>query len=157
MTNDIDYTKGFDEEMVSDSQEKASGKVLEFEPASKPKRAPYAGWVVNHTEYKLKLTALDISKLEQRYRRNLLVYLTEDGLPAVSDMLTVIQAAMRFYHHGMTFLRVQELYDAYVAEGGDQTKLMGEVLMPLLSVSGFFTETQAEALAQEMQNLDTSI
>lgn len=148
---DIDYTKGFDDEMLL---EETPENVVEM---PKPKRAPFVVWTVDGSDYRLKLTAADISKLEQRYRRNLLIYLTDDGMPAVADMLTVIQASMRTYEHGMTFLKVQNLYDAYVSEGGDQNALMADVLMPLLAVSGFFTQNQAEILTQEMKNLDTNI
>lgn len=154
MTDNIDFTKGFDAEMAIDEpQAKMPENAVEF----KPKRAPFATWTVGGKEYRLRLTAVDISKLEQRYRRNLLLYLTDDGLPAVADMLTVIQAAMRTYQHGMTFLAVQGLYDKYIDEGGDQNNLMAEVLMPLLAVSGFFTPSQEEMLAQEMKDLDTNM
>ena len=154
MTDNIDYTQGFDAEMLTDDTPvKVPENTVEF----KPKRAPYTTWVVGGKEYKLRLTAVDIGKLEQKYRRNLLLYLTDDGLPAVADMLTVIQASMRSFHHGMTFLTVQGLFDTYVDEGGDQNKLMAEVLMPLLSVSGFFTPSQEEILAQEMKDIDSNI
>lgn len=146
----MDFTQGFDEEMVT-----ADTPVSAVE--EKPRRAPYSVWKVGGVEYKLRLTAVNISKLEQRYRRNLLLYLTDDGLPAVADMLTVIQAAMSTHHHGMTFLKVQELYDSYIDGGGDQNKLFAEVLMPLLSVSGFFTQSQSEMLTQEMKDLDSNI
>ena len=139
---------GFDEEM---QEEKTA---IKNKPA---KRAPYAIWEVAGKEYKLKLTAADITKLEQKYRRNLLLYLTDDGIPAIADMLTVIQASMRLYNHGMTFLDVQSLYDSYVDEGGDQTALMADVLMPLLMVSGFFTQSQAEILNKEMEDLNTNL
>ena len=144
---------GFDEEMTTEQTAEAPANVIEF----KPKRAPYSAWTVGGKEYKLRLTAADIGKLEQRYRRNLLLYLTDDGIPALADMLTVIQAAMRTYHHGMTFLAVQSLYDEYVDSGGDQNSLMADVLMPLLGVSGFFTQNQVEILAQEMKSLDTNL
>ena len=145
------YKQGFDEEMVMAETQP------ETETVVKPKRAPYAIWDVAGVEYKLRLTAVDISKLEQRYRRNLLLYLTDDGIPPIADMLTTIQAAMRSHHHGMSFLKVQELYDQYVDAGGDQNALMAEVLMPLLAVSGFFTPSQAEMLTREMKDLDTNI
>ena len=147
----VDYTKGFDDEMLVET-----APVQESE-APKVKRAPFVVWHVGESDYKLKLTAADISKLEQRYRRNLLMYLTDDGIPAVADMLTVIQASMRSYQHGMTFLKVQELYDEFVSEGGNQNALMADVLMPLLAVSGFFTPSQEETLTQEMKNMDTNV
>lgn len=148
----IDYTKGFDDEL--NAEEEATENLIEM---PKVKRAPFVVWRVGDTDYRLKLTAADISKLEQRYRRNLLMYLMDDGIPAVADMLTVIQAAMRSYEHGMTFLKVQNLFDEYVSEGGDQNALLADVLMPLLSVSGFFTQSQAEMLTQELKNLDTNV
>ena len=139
---------GFDDEM-----QETAVKV----PDKPVKRAPYAIWEVAGKEYKLKLTAADITKLEQKYRRNLLLYLTDDGIPAIADMLTVIQASMRLYNHGMTFLDVQALYDSYIDEGGDQNALMADVLMPLLMVSGFFTQSQAEILNKEMKDLNTNL
>ena len=93
--NDIDYTKGFDEEMVTSEAPTEQENTIAF---PKSKRAPYVIWSVSGQEFKLKLTAIDITKLEQRYRRNLLLYLTDDGIPAVADMLTVIQASMRLYN-----------------------------------------------------------
>lgn len=148
---DIDYTQGFDAEMTEEPKEPEN--IIEF----KPKRLPYAIWNVGDKEYKLRLAAQDITKLEQKYRRNLLLYLTDDGIPPVADMLTVIQAAMRTHHHGMKYLDVQRLFDEYVDEGGDQTNLMADVLMPLLSVSGFFTQDQAETITEDLKNLDTNI
>ena len=145
------YKQGFDEEIVAEKT------AIENTAPKKTKRAPYATWVVGNNEYKMRLTAADISKLEARYRRNLLLYLTDDGIPPIADMLTVIQASMRSFHHGMTFTAVQGLYDEYVDEGGDQNKLMAEVLMPLLAVSGFFTPAQAEMLAEEMKDLNSNI
>lgn len=145
------YKQGFDEEIIT---EKPAENLIKLKTK---KRAPYATWNVGENEYKLRLTAVDISKLEARYRRNLLLYLTDDGIPPVADMLTVIQASMRSFHHGMTFSVVQSLYDEYVDEGGDQNKLMAEVLMPLMAVSGFFTQSQAEMLMEEMKDLDSNI
>lgn len=150
---DIDYTVGFDEEMARENTSEMPQNAVEM----KPKRAPYTIWEVGGKEYKLRLTGADISKLEQKYRRNLLMYLTDDGIPAVADMLTVIQASMRTYHHGITFATVQGLFDSYVDEGGDQNALMADVLMPLLAVSGFFTQSQAEILAKEVKDFDTNL
>lgn len=151
MADKTNIGMGFDDEMQSENI--IINKIID-KPA---KRAPYAIWDVRGTEYRLKLTAADITKLEQKYGRNLLLYLTEDGIPAVADMLTVIQASMRLYNHGMTFLAVQSLYDSFVEDGGDQNKLFGDVILPLLSVSGFFTRSQMEMLTQEMKDMDTNL
>lgn len=148
MNDNVNIALGFDDEMMETDHTEAT------KPA---RRAPYATWEVGGTEYKLKLTAEDIGNLERKYKRNLLIYLTDDGIPAIADMLTVIQAAMRTYHHGMTFLKVQSLYDTYVDEGGYQNELMTDVLIPLLEVSGFFTPNQAETLRREMKDINLNI
>ena len=98
-----------------------------------------------------------ICKLEQKYDKNLLLLITEEGIPPISVMLTVIQAAMQVYEHGITFVKVQDIYDRYVDEGGDQNKLMSDVIMPLLGVSGFFTKSQMEVLTNEMKDMENDL
>lgn len=144
---------GLDEELEVEKHEEKSA-VLTFEPA-KPKRPPFITWDTGAAQYKLKLTASAISKVEERFKRNLLTVVTEDGIPPLNTMLTIIQAAMLLHHHGMTFLRVQNAYDAYVENGGDQMKLLSDTIMPLLGVSGFFTDSQMEILTEEMKEAES--
>lgn len=140
----MEYT-GFDAELEEEKVEA---------PAEESKRRPYATWTVDGKEYKLKLTASVITRLEERYKRNLLFLVSEDGMPPVSVMLTIIQAAMQAYHHGVTFQRVQSMYDVFVDEGGDQQALLGDVILPILSVSGFFTQNQMDVLTKEIKETD---
>lgn len=125
--------------------------------SSQPKRKPFVLWTVGGMDYRLKLTASAICKLEQKYKKNLLLLITDAGLPPIAVMLTVIQAAMLQYHHKMTNLAVQKVYDQYVDEGGDQNKLMTDVVMPLMGVSGFFTQSQMEVLTEEMKDMDSAL
>lgn len=153
-TMDREIGQNYDDVLLEEQQNET--KMLEFE--KKPKRRePYAVWSIGGEEYKLRLTAGVIKKLEKSFRRNLLLALTDDGLPPIADMLFTIQGAMQQYHHGITSLRVEELYDKYVDEGGDQTRLMADVIMPLLAVSGFFTQGQEETLTEMMKDLDSNI
>ena len=144
---------GLDEELEQETAEEQHG-VLAFEQP-KPKRPPFITWDTGKAQYKLKLTAVAISKVEQRFKRNLLSVVTDDGIPPVTTMLTIIQAAMLQFHHNMTFLRVQNAFDDYVANGGDQMKLLSDTIMPLLGVSGFFTDSQMEILTEEMKDADS--
>lgn len=141
---------GLDEELEQETQ----SATLTLEP-KKAKRPPFITWDTGVEQYKLKLTAAAISKVEQRFKRNLLTVVTDDGIPPLNTMLTIIQAAMLLYHHNMTFLRVQNAYDAYVDNGGDQMKLLSDTIMPLLGVSGFFTDSQMEILTEEMKEADS--
>ena len=131
-------------------------KMFDFEE-SQTKRAPYSVWTVGGVEYKLRLTADVIGRLENEFKKNLLLALTDDGLPPVADMLLTIQGAMQRYHHKMSSLKVHALYDRYVDEGGDHITLMADVIMPLLAASGFFTKDQVESLSASMKDLDSSL
>lgn len=146
---------GFDE--VLTEQEKTEDQKIVDITSYQPKRRPYCVWEVDGTEYKLRLTGSVIDKLEQKFKANLLNVLAADGLPPLSVMLTVIQAAMQQHHHGMKYRDVLELFDKYVDEGGDQTKLYTDVVMDLLAVSGFFTPSEEEVLKENLKDLDMSI
>lgn len=144
----MESLSGFDEEM-----EQKKEAVVDFEE-KKAARRPYIVWEVDGKEYKLKLTTGVICKLEDKYRRNLLQVLTADDIPPLSIMLTVIQAGMQKFHHGVENKDVQKVYDQYLNAGGSQMKLLSDVIMPLLAVSGFFTESQAKNLQEKLDEAD---
>lgn len=148
------YSQGLDAALVDEKKEE---KVVDITSAPKMKRKPFINWQVDGKDYRLKLTSSMICKLEQKYDKNLLLLITEEGIPPISVMLTVIQAAMQVYEHGITFVKVQDIYDRYIDEGGDQNKLMSDVIMPLLGVSGFFTESQMEVLTSEMKDMENDL
>lgn len=142
---------GFDTEV-----EAADNETSVVEMKKVPNRPPYVMWTVRGTDYKLKLTTAVICRLEEKFKRNLLmVMMDNEGLPPVATMLTVVQAAMQKYHHGYNFVRVQDIYDDYVDEGGSQANMMADVVMPLLAVAGFFTQTQAETMQEAMKEIDS--
>lgn len=143
----IDDTEGLEEI----NSEHSDTPVIDITKPATDKRARFVLWEVQDGEaYKLKLSSAAICKLEGKFKKNLLLVLTEPGVPAVSVMLTVIQAATLQYHHGLKFRKIQEAYDRYVSAGGDQMKLMTDIIMPLMGVSGFFTADQMEDLTEEM-------
>ena len=121
--------------------------------AKKNVRKPYVPWVVDGTEYRLKLTTSAIVKLENKYGQNVLSIVSpEEGLPPIGALLTVIQASMEKFEHGLSFSIVTDIYDKYVEAGGDMTTLMNDVIMPLLSNGGFFTQE----MDQELMTQDTA-
>ena len=102
--------------------------------AKKTKRMPYVSWVVDGTEYHLKLTTSAIVKLENQYKANVLSIISpEEGLPPVGTLLTVIQASAEKYEH--------------------MTTLMEDVIMPLLSNGGFFTQEMDQELMGQDSHL----
>lgn len=125
------------------------------EKKEEPKKSNFATWTVGGETYKLKLQAAEINELEQVYKKNLLFLLDDDeNIPPLSTMLTVIQAAMKRWHHGMTFKKVQDLYDLYFDGGKSQIDLLKEVVVPIFKVSGFFTKEMIEEMEAE-ESLDS--
>lgn len=116
------------------------------------KRKAFHYWEVNGNAYKLKLQTGMISKLENKYRRNLLNIVSDDGIPPLTVMLTIIQAALTPWEHGISYQKVGELYDIWVEkDGGSQATLLSHVIIPTMAVSGFFTPAQAESIVMSLK------
>ena len=146
----MESLSGFDE--VKESEEEKTEDIKE----KKAVRKPYSIWEIGKVrQLHLKLTTSAICKLEDKYRRNLLQVITSDDIPPLAIMLTIIQAAARKSHHKIVdFKKVQNLYDEYVENGGSRIKLLSSVIMPILSVSGFFTQNQMEEIQEKMEDAE---
>ena len=136
--------------LEEETREEETGKVVSLEEVKKNK-APWFLWNVCGKELKLKLSASAVLKLEKKYKCNVLD-LFSNGIPELSVMLTVIQAALEKYHHGVSIDTVVNIYEGWTEnEGGSQTDLMSKVVMPTLAVSGFFTQKQAQELLETLE------
>ena len=145
---------GLDEEVNQEIRdEEQEGKITAL-VEKKPKRRPFHYWKVGDREYKLKLTTRMIEKLENKYRQNILNLVAGDGIPTLSVMLTVTQAAMSPWEHGIDYDDVKSIYDCWTEDGGNQMEFYTGVVMPTLAVSGFFTEKQAESMMKSLQDVD---
>lgn len=144
----MDKLEGFDSELEQEEVERNT--VTSFE-AAKKKRKPFHYWTVAGVDHKLKLTTGWITKLENKYRTNVMNLITASDIPPLSVMLTIIQAAMIPWEHNMKLEKVYDLYDRWLEEDGSQGELLTKVVLPTLAVSGFFTEAQAAALMKELE------
>lgn len=144
----MDKLEGFDSELELEEEKQTT--VVAFEETKK-KRKPFHYWTVGSIDYKLKLTTGWITKLENKYKTNVINLITASDIPPLSVMLTIIQAAMIPWEHNMKLEKVYELYDRWMEEGGNQGELLTQVVLPTLAVSGFFTEAQAETLMKELE------
>lgn len=133
---------GLDEEVKGQEEET---KVVDLDEKKK-ERKPFHYWNVGGKDYRLKLRASNIEKLETKYKCNIM-HLVDD-MPALSTMLTIIQAAMLEWEHSIKYEKVQELYDKYTEEGGNQIDLYKNVVIPTLAVSGFFTPKMAAEILE---------
>lgn len=145
----MDETQGTEENTENE-------KVVSFEE-KKSKRKPFAIWTVKGEDYRLKLKADMICKLEDKYRTNILNLVTSEGIPPLSVMLTITQGALTAFHHGIKIGDVQTIYEDYLEEGGSQMALLTDVILPIMSVSGFFTESMSRDLLNKMKSMDEMI
>ena len=99
---------------VSEKDEMKEEKVVNLDEEKK-KRKPFWYWTVKCRDYRLKLKASTIGKLENKYRQNIM-NLVED-MPSLSVMLTIIQAAMEPWEHGIDYPDIQKIYDSWTEEG----------------------------------------
>lgn len=143
---------GLDNEVTKDEID--NGNVTQFSEIEKRKRRPFHYWTVGEKEYKLKLTTQMIEKLENKYRSNMLSLVMDSGIPPLSIMLTIVQAAMAPWQHGVGYSDVKKIYSSWVDNGGDQMTFFSGVIMPTLAVSGFFTEKQAASLLESVESMD---
>lgn len=137
---------GLDEELqVTETENIMDSQVKE------KKRAAFHFWTVRGKEYKMKLTTSMITKLENKYRRNIVSIVMDDDVPPLGVMLTVAQAALAPWEHKVSYNDVERLYDSYLEEGGNMVEFFREVIVPTMAVSGFFTDKQVESILQSME------
>lgn len=103
---------------------------------------PYTTWQIGDTEHKLRLTTRQAVAVEEKLGVNLLkVFMPRKDedfpLPPLKVMLVVIHGALQQFEHGMSLDDVYDLNDEYVDNGGDQTSLLTDVIIPLFENSGF--------------------
>ena len=153
MDNMETMTVGIDDELEQEN----SVPTIDAEEKVIKMRRPYVTWTVGEEEYRLKLTSSTITQLERRFNKSLLDAVLEDGIPPVSVVITLIQASMQKFHHGMKSYTVETIFDRYIDAGGSQISLLTEVIYPLMYDAGFFTDGQMELLTKEIGEADSNL
>ena len=110
---------------------------------------PYTIWQIGEKELKLRLTTRQAVAVEEKLGVNLLkVFMPRKDedfpLPPLKVMLVVIHGALQQFEHGMSLDDVYDLNDEYVDNGGDQTSLLTDVIIPLFENSGFMPKDKKE-------------
>lgn len=146
MNDNTQMTGGIDEENIAVSDD--NEKVVDLSDVKK-KRRPFHYWNVAGREYRLKLNADMICRLEEKYGKSLLSFI--DDLPPLPVMLTIIQAALKPWEHGIKYEDVKNLYDKWIEEGNSQTELFTKVILPVFVVSGFFPAEASEKMLSELE------
>ena len=94
----MERLEGLDEEFQKEETE----KVTSIEETKK-KRPPFHYWEVAGVQHKMKLNTGMITKLENKYRTNIMTLVTANDIPPLGVMLTIAQAAIEPWEHGTTF------------------------------------------------------
>ena len=113
-------------------------------------KKPFEIWTVKGVDYKLKLSTSAIIELESKLNSNLLNILN-DGIPSLQIMAMLIHGALKKYNHGINLNDVNDILDDYFEEGGSQLDLLQNVVIPIFSVSGFFTTEMIEMFDATMK------
>lgn len=100
----MERLEGLDEEFQKEETE----KVTSIEETKK-KRPPFHYWEVAGVQHKMKLNTGMITKLENKYRTNIMTLVTANDIPPLGVMLTIAQAAIEPWEHGTTFDKVTKL------------------------------------------------
>lgn len=82
----------------------------------------YVELEIKNETYKLRLNTRATVALEKAIGKNPLdiFFNLEDGeLPKISDIIMIFHACLQSYHHGFTIDKVYDLFDDYLASGGD--------------------------------------
>lgn len=132
-------------------EEKQEQAIIEMETVKQKRRTPFAYWEVGGREYKLKLNTEQVCRLEEEYKRNLLELIMGGSIPPLGIMLAIVQGAMAPWEHGIKYQKVQALFDQYTEEGGTQLTLFSDVVLEIMKVSGFFTESQMEDMDKNLE------
>lgn len=114
-------------------------------------RKQFAIWEVDGEEYKLKLKTSTLCDLEEKLGSSLMNVLGNGNMPALKIMLTITHYAMKDYNSNIKFKDVQNLFDKYLDEGGNQLEFFSNVVMDIYKVSGFFTEAQTEMMEEKQE------
>ncbi len=139
---------GMDDIFEEMQEEKKQEKVVEM-----PKRKAFHIWTVGGVDYKMKLKTSIISRLEEKFGGVNLMLIVSD-LPSLKNMLTIAQAAIAPWHHGMKYSDIEDLFDKYVEEGGSQMDFFKDHIMGCMNISGFFTEKQSDSVQRAMEEAD---
>lgn len=138
-----------------------SDNIESFEEAKNEKKSTevkkgFLFWNVGKKTYQLKLTTKTICELEQRYRKNLMNIMGtgEGGMPPLTTMIDITQAAMKEWHHGIKKDDVFKIYDKYIEKGGSQLGFYMDIYMKIFTVSGFFPKSVNEDMKNAFESAD---
>ena len=107
----------------------------------------YTTITIDGVDYKARLNAMACVDLEKKLGTNplnIFAKIADNGnIPDLGVLITMLQASLTAYNHGITMDKTYELYDKFVDEGHTLMDLV-PILLDVFKVSGFFKEETIE-------------
>ena len=107
----------------------------------------YTTITIDGVDYKARLNdkaCVDLEKKLGTNPLNIFAKIADNGnIPDLGVLITMLQASLTAYNHGITMDKTYELYDKFVDEGHTLMDLV-PILLDVFKVSGFFKEETIE-------------
>ena len=107
----------------------------------------YTTITIDGVDYKARLNAKACVDLEKKLGTNplnIFAKIADNGnIPDLGVLITMLQASLTAYNHGITMDKTYQLYDKFVDEGHTLMDLV-PILLDVFKVSGFFKEETIE-------------
>lgn len=100
-------------------------------------------WNVNGKEYNLHLTTANAIQVEKQLGMGM-----TEAINHIADttvIVTILWGALQPYNHGMNLPEVCNLYDEYLASGGNVVKII-DIIVELLAQIGFSNRQEENAV-----------
>ncbi|MBE6723156.1 MAG: hypothetical protein E7572_11915 [Ruminococcaceae bacterium] len=112
---------------------------------------PYVTLTVNGTDYRLRMTTFNAVQVEKQLGMGM-----TDALNHLMDsrvIVGILWGAMQKYNHGTNLREVCDLYDSYLASGGNAEKIV-DVIIKLLAQIGI-GDTEDDATEDAAKNAES--
>lgn len=107
----------------------------------------YTTITIGNKDYKARLNVKALVDIERKLKTNplnVIMEMANEKLPSLEVLLTFLQASLTTYNHNIDMDKTYELFDTYCEEGGDLSKFMEEIFVPILSTSGLIPKEHKE-------------
>lgn len=100
---------------------------------------PYVVWNVDGKEFRLRLTTMNVVRLEEKLGRNpadIFLALSDGQLPKMGDILTILHQSLQSLHSGYSVEKAAGLLDSYFEEGHSVYEFLTDTVMKVFQSAG---------------------
>ena len=105
----------------------------------------FINFEAGNNTYKLRLNTRNIVLLEKQLGCNpLSIFGDGDTVPTVTTMVTILNASLQQYNHGITLNDAYDIFDEYLADGHSSVDFI-PVILEIYKASGIIPKDNKEA------------